>query len=89
LSGVRHGVLDEAGHVLQNLRVVHVLSEQPEYDGETDYVDADLLGRVLNGELSDAEVSLCGPPPMMDLEEEALRNLGVERSRIHSERFEL
>ncbi|MFP4250913.1 MAG: ferric reductase-like transmembrane domain-containing protein, partial [Armatimonadota bacterium] len=72
-----------------NLRVVHVLSEQPEYDGETGYVDADLLGRVLNGEVSDADVYLCGPPPMMDLVEDALRELGFDGSAIHSERFEL
>ncbi|MFO8080627.1 MAG: ferredoxin reductase family protein [Armatimonadota bacterium] len=72
-----------------NLRVVHVLSEQPEYDGETGFVDADLLGRVLDDDERSSEVYLCGPAPMMDLVESALRKLGFDGSAIHSERFEL
>lgn len=72
-----------------DLRVVHVMSQQPDYEGETGYVDADVLGRALNGEVAAADVYLCGPPLMMDLVEDALGELGVEGSRIHSERFEL
>lgn len=72
-----------------DLRVVHVLSEQEEFEGETGHVDPDLLGRVLDDDERAGEVYLCGPPPMMDLVEGALRELGVPRSRIHSERFEL
>lgn len=72
-----------------DLRVVHVLSEQPDYDGETGYVDADLLGRVLDLDESGGEIYLCGPPPMMDAVADALGELGVDRGRIHSERFEL
>jgi predicted ferric reductase len=72
-----------------DLRVLHVLSEQPDYDGETGYVDADLLRSNLNGELDDADVYLCGPTPMMDMVADALADLGVEGSRVHSERFEL
>ena len=82
-----------------DLRVVHVLSQQPEYDGETGYVDADLLARVLSLEEFVAEIYLCGPPPMMDTVERALAGLeftgqpllemGGGAPRIHSERFEL
>ncbi|MFW5867410.1 MAG: ferric reductase-like transmembrane domain-containing protein [Armatimonadota bacterium] len=71
------------------LRIVHVLSQQPDYDGETGYIDENVLDRVLSEEELLGEVYLCGPQPMMDLVDEALRALGVEGSRIHSERFEL
>jgi predicted ferric reductase len=35
------------------------------------------------------DVYLCGPPGMMDEATESLRSLGVRRSQIHRERFEL
>jgi predicted ferric reductase len=37
----------------------------------------------------DRDVFLCGPPGMMDVAVRSLRSLGVKRSQIHYERFEL
>ena len=40
-------------------------------------------------DIEDRDVFLCGPPGMMDVVMNSLRSLGVSRSQIHSERFEL
>jgi len=39
--------------------------------------------------IADRDVYLCGPPQMMDVVMKSLRSLGVGRSQIYSERFEL
>ncbi|MFB6115774.1 MAG: hypothetical protein ABEK04_05840 [Candidatus Nanohalobium sp.] len=36
-----------------------------------------------------SEVFICGPPPMMDSVLEALDNLGIDRGRVHLEKFSL
>ncbi len=43
----------------------------------------------LVADVADRDVYLCGPPGMMDQTEKHLRALGVGRSQIHQERFEL
>ena len=40
-------------------------------------------------DVADRDVFLCGPPGMMEVAMKSLRALGVPRSRIHAERFEL
>jgi predicted ferric reductase len=40
-------------------------------------------------DLAKRDVYLCGPPGMMDLATKSLRSLGVRRSQVHRERFEL
>jgi ferredoxin-NADP reductase len=43
----------------------------------------------LVSDVSHRDVFLCGPPAMMDVASQSLRALGVRRSQIHRERFEL
>ncbi len=72
----------------ENIRVVHVLSEPDEdWAGPTGYVTADIIREHAADVLEEAHAYVCGPPPMMDMVIGALRDLGVERRRIHSERF--
>lgn len=73
------------------LHVVRVLQEPPpEWDGEQGFVDAALLDRHLTPDAAATwHVVLCGPPPMMDVVERAVRNRGVPLHRIHSERFDI
>ncbi len=72
------------------LTVTHVLTEPPDdWQGETGYVDADLISRVLPEDSDDIDYFVCGPPPMMDSVEPALRQRGVSIRRLHSERFDL
>jgi predicted ferric reductase len=74
---------------MRDFQVHHVLSNQEDWAGPKGYITADLLGKLLgDGELN-RRVFLCGPPVMMDLVSKALRELGVPRRRIHSERFAL
>ena len=70
--------------------MVYVLQEVPEgWDHEEGYVDGDLLEKHLPREKIDRSYFVCGPPPMMDVVEEALLERGVARERLVFERFEL
>jgi predicted ferric reductase len=73
-----------------SLQVIHVLNEPPDdWQGETGYIDADLLARTLPADSEDTDYFVCGPQPMMDSVEPALRQRGASVRRIHSERFDL
>ncbi|MFP4057484.1 MAG: ferric reductase-like transmembrane domain-containing protein [Candidatus Brocadiia bacterium] len=81
---------DELEALPETVRVVHVLARpEASWDGPTGYVTEGILEREAGELLGEARVYLCGPPPMMDKVETALRGLGVPRSRIHTERFAL
>jgi len=72
------------------LSVTHVLTEPPDgWQGETGYVDADLIRRTLPEDADDIDYFVCGPPPMMDSVEPALHKHGASLRRLHSERFDL
>lgn len=74
------------------LTIVHVLSnvdDADDWDGETGYVDGDLLARHLPEDADDIDYFVCGPTPLMDTVEPALRARGVHALRLHSERFDL
>jgi len=70
------------------LTVVHVLANPPApWAGEQGYIDAELFKRHLPPPYADHEYFICGPGPMMDSIEQALRELGVPMSKYHSERY--
>ncbi|MCC5821858.1 MAG: ferredoxin reductase family protein [Planctomycetes bacterium] len=71
--------------------VTHVPENPPEgWEGETGYIDRAMLGRLLTrATLGRAHFMICGPAPMMDAVEDALLELGVDRGRIRSERFDI
>lgn len=72
------------------MTLVHVLAEpSPQWEGETGYVDAELLQRHLPDDAPDIDYYVCGPPPMMDIVEPALRDRGADLLRLNSERFDL
>jgi predicted ferric reductase len=81
----------EALRARLDLKLVHVLEEPPEgWDGERGFVTRDLLERHLPADLRERmEYFLCGPTPMTEAAEAALRDLGVPAGRIHTEIFEL
>jgi predicted ferric reductase len=75
---------------LLDLRLVHVLAEPPEnWRGEQGYVDRALLDRHLPPERHGLEYFICGPRPMTDAAQQALRELGVPLGRVHFELFEM
>lgn len=71
------------------LDVTHVLTEPPaDWDGETGVLDAKTISRLCPTEDRAAWLYvICGPPPMIDGAEAALKALGVPRGQIVSEKF--
>ena len=76
---------------LLNLRVIHVLTEPPaSWAEEVGFVTPDLIARHLPDEPRERwRYVLCGPPPMMEVAEHSLVDLGVPLDRIDSERFNI
>jgi len=71
------------------LRVVHVLSRPSgSWEGETGRIDRERIAR-LCGEVIGKGFYVCGPRAMMRDVLRALRAVGVPRSRIHYEHFDL
>ncbi|MDO8495129.1 MAG: ferredoxin reductase family protein [bacterium] len=71
-----------------NAKVTHILSDDPQYQGERGYVDKEKIQRLVP-DLASREVFLCGPPSMMDAVIKMLKELGVPPPKIHFERFSL
>jgi predicted ferric reductase len=72
------------------LRVVHVLRDPHEgWEGESGYIDADLIGRVLPEGLKETAFFLCASPRVMDAVNEALREHGIPIRNIRYEQFDL
>jgi predicted ferric reductase len=76
---------------LLDLRVVHVLADPPSgWEGETGLLTPELIQRYAPTEQrAEWRYVLCGPPPMMEIAESALLDLGVPLGRIESERFDI
>ncbi|MGY6501112.1 MAG: ferredoxin reductase family protein [Acidimicrobiales bacterium] len=73
------------------LTVVRVLLDPPaDWEGERGLVDAALIDTYLSADDATSwHAVVCGPPPMMDAAERALRRRGMPLRRIHSERFDI
>jgi ferredoxin-NADP reductase len=81
--------LDELAELEQkeNLRVVLTMTDDPDWDGETRRIGADLLHDQLGSDLGSFEYLVAGPPPMVEGVEETLRTVGVPEESIHPDRF--
>ena len=73
---------------LGGFTVHHVLSGDPEWQGEKGHIDAEMIKRLVP-DFAERDAFLCGPPPMMTALTAALTGLGVSKTRIHSEVFSL
>lgn len=72
---------------LRHVRVVHVISDEPDYPGELGYVTADLLRRHVREPLPECDLLLCGPPVMIEKLEGQLHAAGVAKDQVHHELF--
>lgn len=70
------------------LVVHHILSHEANWPGERGFIDRDRIQR-LAPDVLERDVYLCGPPVMMNLVRQALRELDVPVSRVFWERFAL
>jgi predicted ferric reductase len=80
--------LNKMSALMPDLRVVHVLSNQPDWMGEKGYIDEDLLQKYLE-EFDNPQFFVCGPPVMMDKVVKQLMRMKIPENRIHFERFTL
>lgn len=81
--------LDAMRHDL-DLTLVHVLEDPPDdWNGESGYLDGEVLERHLPDESRNWPHYLCGPTAMTDAARDALRDRGVSAHLIESEVFEM
>ncbi|MFZ6027574.1 MAG: ferric reductase-like transmembrane domain-containing protein [Chloroflexota bacterium] len=79
---------DLAQHM--NLKLVHILAKPPEgWSGERGFITLDVIKRHLPPASARYEHFICGPDPMMNAVEKALRAHEVDWGDFHSERFDL
>lgn len=82
--------IDELERQVSGLRVIRVPEEPPDdWEGPSGFVDGDLLEAELSETERGFEFYICGPEPMMDAVEGALRQMGVPWRRIYTERFQI
>ncbi|MGC9455657.1 MAG: ferredoxin reductase family protein [Phycisphaerae bacterium] len=72
---------------LRHIRVVHVISDQPDYPGEKGYITVELMEKHIGVPIADCEVLICGPPVMTEKLETQLLQAGVPDEQIHHELF--
>jgi ferredoxin-NADP reductase len=71
----------------ENIRVVFVMTDDPEWEGEKRRVDADVLRDHLDGELGDYVHIAAGPPGLVEAMETALKAAGVPEAQVLLQRF--
>ena len=80
----------DALRAAMNLTVVPVFEAPPAgWEGESGFVNRELLARHLPVQFRRFQFFVCGPPPMIDGVERALLALGVPQARITAERFDM
>ena len=73
-----------------DLKIVHVLREPPEdWQGETGYVDRQLLEKYLPPHRGSRHYFICAVPAMMETVEAALYDLEVPVTHVHMEHYNL
>jgi predicted ferric reductase len=69
------------------VNVIHVLSDEPGYQGEKGFITNDLLRKYLRHDLKEYEFLICGPPVMTSKLKESLATDQVPAHQIHYELF--
>jgi predicted ferric reductase len=82
------GELEQMAAAMPTLRIIHVISNQPDWSGEKGYIDGSLLHKYLDG-FGNPQIFVCGPPVMMTKVIRLLRQFDVPKAHIHYERFAL
>jgi predicted ferric reductase len=73
-----------------NLTFVPVLSDPEEgWEGETGFINADIMQKYLPKQYKHFKYLICGPKPLMDAMEQALPALGVPPVNVLTERFDM
>jgi predicted ferric reductase len=72
---------------LTHIRVVHVLNQEPNYEGEKGLVTLELINKYVKKDLKEYQILICGPPIMIDKLEEEFSEAGIPEDRIKNELF--
>lgn len=73
-----------------NLTFVPVLADPEEgWEGETGYINAEIMGKYVPWQYKWFKYLICGPKPLMDAMEESLPALGVPSENVLTERFDM
>jgi ferredoxin-NADP reductase len=78
--------LQELEQRIDGLRVILTMTDEPEWEGETRRLDAEVLADLLGG-LEDRTFLVAGPPPMAEGVADALRAAGLPEDRVLSDKF--
>lgn len=74
---------------LPGFRIVHILTQEPEYNGEKGRLNLSKVERHLSGCDKLSKILICGPPAMMSSAKHSVLSLGFRRRSILMERFDL
>ena len=75
---------------MTNLTIVPVYSHAPEHPGEKGYVTHEVIDRLITHhgfKQPHTGYYICGPAPLMDGTIKSLKSMGVDKKRIHFEKF--
>lgn len=73
-----------------DLDLIHVLEKPPEsWKGESGFLTADILRRHLPEDYKEATFFMCGPLPMMNAVERALKAIDVPPGHVFPEKYEM
>jgi predicted ferric reductase len=73
----------------ENFKVIHILSNQENYQGEKGYIDMTILKKYLGEDLTSYDFYICGPPVMMKKLIAAFEIEKIPKESIHFEAFSL
>ena len=79
--------LEELERAIPGLRLVLTMTDDPDWDGETRRIDADMLRDHLGAELDAFTYLIAGPPPMVEAIAGTLEEAGVPEDQVRPERF--
>ena len=73
-----------------DLTLVPVLSDpSDDWEGETGYIDVDIMKRHVPPQVKWFKFLICGPKPLMDSMEEILPAVGIPPEHVLTERFDM
>jgi ferredoxin-NADP reductase len=78
--------LEELESVVPRCRLVLTMTEDPNWDGDTRMLDADVLRDIL-GDLESFQFMIAGPPPMAKSVEASLLDAGLSEDQVQSDSF--
>lgn len=78
--------LQELARRIEGLRLVLVMTDDPDWEGESRHLDAEVIGELV-GDLGEKIFLVAGPPAMAESVADSLRAAGVPDDRVLADKF--